>query len=151
MGFTVDVDIDKKNNIGPKLREGITEYLKKGADRGLAEASNKVPVDRGAGGGLLSQLFTPEVDGERVQWGIRDAPHARPIEFGTDPFRPPIKPLLEWSNRVSGGDGLGFYVALHKIPEEGISEQPFMRPAKEAQINWYRSHSVDAFISRELD
>jgi hypothetical protein len=150
MVMNVEVNVSKKNNIGAKTRQGIENYLKKGADKGVAVASDKVPVDRGAGGGLLSGIFSPEVEGDRVIWGIRDMKHARPIEFGTDPFYPPLKPLLEWSQRVSGGKGLGFYVARHKIPEEGIDSQPYIRPARKAQISWYKSHSASDFIQKEL-
>ena len=151
MVISVDVDIDKTGNLGPKTRQAITKYLKKGADKGMAVSMDHVPVDRGAGGGLLSGFFEPEEVGDRVMWGIRDMPHARPIDEGTDPFYPPIEPLLEWSQRVAGDEGLGWYVARHKIPEEGITAQPYIDPGVEAQINWYRSHDIDEFLRRELD
>ena len=150
MVINVSVNVSKIDNMGAKTRAGVLEYLKTGADKGVAVASDRVPVDRGAGGGLLSGIFEPEVENDRVVWGIRDMPHARPIEEGTGPFYPPIQPLLEWSQRVSGGKGLGFYVARHKIPEEGITASPYIKPGREAQLRWYRSHDASKWIDREF-
>lgn len=150
MVINVSVNVSKVDNMGAKTREGVLEYLKTGADKGVAIASDRVPVDRGAGGGLLSGIFDPEIINGNVVWGVRGMPHARPIEEGTAPFHPPVRPLVEWAERVAGDPGLGYYVALHKIPEEGIDAQPYIAPGREAQIHWYRSHDASDFIDREL-
>ena len=146
--FSVKVDVDKMDNVGEKVEEGTNKYLMKGADRGFAEMTDKAPVDRG---NLLQNMFSPQKDRGRIVYGVRNVPYARAMEFGTEPFYPPVQPLLEWSERVSGGTGLGWYVARQKIPEEGIDAQPYARPAREKQVDWYRSHSVVDFIERELD
>lgn len=149
MVINVSVNVSKIDNMGAKTRAGVIEYLKTGADKGVGVASDRVPVDRGAGGGLLSGIFEPEVENNRVVWGIRDMPHARPIEEGTGPFAPPYEPILDWAERVTGDRGFGFYVHW-KIRQEGIDAQPYMAPGREAQLRWYRSHSASDFIDREL-
>jgi hypothetical protein len=98
----------------------------------------------------LQSGFPPEWTSDGIlRWGYR-ANHAKPQEFGTDPYYPPLQPLLEWSQRVSGAKGLGFYVARHKIPEEGIDAQPYARPGREKQSQWYRANDVGRFIEEEL-
>ena len=86
----------------------------------------------------------------QIRWGVRDTPYARPMEEGTAPFHPPLEPLLEWSQRVTGEKGLGYYVALHKIPTEGITAQPYIAPGVRSQVSWYDSHSPKKYIDREF-
>ena len=150
MVISVDIEVTKKEGLASRAQSGIMEYLATGADKGLAVASDRVPVDRGAGGGLLGQMFA-ELDhaNNRVVWGVRDAPHARAIEEGTGPFAPPYEPILDWAERVTGDRGFGFYVHW-KIRQEGIDAQPYIAPGREAQLRWYRSHSASYFIDREF-
>lgn len=149
--LNVEVSVDVTQDMGPKTRAGIVKYLKKGGDKGAAVARDRVPVDRGAGGGLLSKIFDPVETDDGVVWGVSDAPHARPIEEGTAPFHPPVQPLVEWAQRVAGDPGLGYYVALHKIPEEGITAQPYVAPGVDAQRRWYRSHDASSYVRKELE
>jgi hypothetical protein len=72
------------------------------------------------------------------------------MEKGTQPFQPPIQPLLEWSERVTGGTGLGWWVATVKIPEEGIEAQPYAKPGAEKQKQWYEANSLGQYLDREL-
>lgn len=53
------------------------------------------PVDTG----LYAQAWSMTVDEKSAILG-NTAPYAAMIEFGTRPFTPPIKPLLEWARRV---------------------------------------------------
>jgi hypothetical protein len=145
--ISIDVDVDLEAEIGHKVNEGVMKYLEAGADRGFAEATERAPVDRGE---LLRNMFTPERKMNQIQWGVRDTPYARPMEEGTAPFHPPLEPLLEWSQRVTGEKGLGYYVALHKIPTEGITAQPYIEPGVRSQVSWYDSHSAKKYIDREF-
>ncbi len=150
MGCVINlgVDLEGVSNVGPKVRRGIERYLIDGAAAGHAVAANEVPEDRGT---LRKNMFQPEVrDSGEVVYGVADVPYALPMEEGTQPFQPPIQPLLEWSERVTGDKGLGFYVALHKIPTEGIDAQPFLEPASEAQRDWYQTHDPSDYIEKEL-
>jgi len=72
------------------------------------------------------------------------------MEEGTDPFYPPVKPLIEWSERVTGDPGLGYYVAKHKIPTEGIDAQPYLEPGAEAAVDWFNRNSVSSYIEGEF-
>lgn len=56
---------------------------------------NKSPVDTG----LYAQSWDFEVSEKAVILG-NYAPHAPIIEFGARPFKPPLKPLLQWAKRV---------------------------------------------------
>lgn len=53
------------------------------------------PVDTG----LFAQSWDMIEDEKSIMIG-NYAPHAAIIEFGARPFRPPIKPLLDWARRV---------------------------------------------------
>lgn len=145
--ISIDVDVDLDSEIGYKVNEGVMKYLETGADRGFAEYIERVPVDRG---NLQQNSYSPEREGNRVRYGTRDVPYARAIDEGTGPFQPPVQPLVEWARRVAGDPGLGYYVALHKIPEEGIDAQPFSDPAKQMQKSWYASHSPKRFLDRQF-
>jgi hypothetical protein len=149
MALEIDIDAEIADGIGPKVEQGVKEYLMDGADKGHAVAVDRAPVDRGTLLQALSSFPPTWVDGS-VRYGVQDVPHARPMEFGTAPYYPPLEPLLEWSERVSGGKGLGFYVARVKIPSEGIDAQPYMRPGRDAQESWYGSHGVGEYLDEQF-
>ena len=142
------VELDGIDNLGSKVQKGVENYLLDGAQKGQNFAMEVVPEDRSNLRMSMAQ-FTPEVRGGDVIWGVGDQPHARPIEFGTDPFWPPIAPLVEWARRVSGDPSLGYYVQW-KIAQEGIDEQPYLRPGAEIQKEWYKSHDPSEYIENEL-
>jgi hypothetical protein len=102
MALNISLNQTVKKDAGPALRKGMRKYLEDGAAAGYAFAQEVVPEDRGAGGGLRGAMFAPDWDKTgNLRWGVQ-ANHAAPIEFGTQPFYPPLEPLLEWSERVSG-------------------------------------------------
>ena len=143
------VELEGVDNLGSKVQKGVENYLLDGAQRGQNFAMEVVPEDRSNLRMSMAQ-FTPEVRNGEIVWGVGDQPHAAPTEYGTDPFHPPVEPLLEWSRRVTGEEGLGWYVATVKIPEEGIDEQPYLRPGAEIQKEWYKSHDPSEYIEKQL-
>lgn len=147
MALNISVSNTVTKDAGSAIQKGTKRYLRDGADVGFAHSQELVPEDRGT---LRQSGYPPEwtQDGA-IRWGYR-ASHAMPIEKGTDPFYPPIQPLLEWSQRVSGGTGLGWYVARIKIPNEGIDAQPFAQPGAEKQKQWYDANEVGRYINEEL-
>lgn len=150
MAFTVDIDVPTKKDAGSGIRKAQRKRLEQAMDKGFAFSQEVVPQDRGAGGGLMGSGFEPTwVNEETIVWGYR-ANHALPMEYGTVPFHPPIQPLLEWSERKTGDKSLGFYVALHKIPTEGIDAQPYARPGAEATKKWLRSRGFGKYLEDEL-
>jgi hypothetical protein len=137
LGLSIDSEMKAPSE---QLESEFRQWAKKGADKGFAVSQELVPQDRGASGGLLGSAFPPEFDASgTLRWGYR-ARQAKPMEFGTDPFHPPTAPLVSWAERVANDPGLGYYVANVKIPEEGISANPYARPGKKAQENWYESN-----------
>lgn len=142
------VEYEGVDNLGGKVQTGIENYLLDGAQKGQNFAMEVVPEDRGTLRMSMAQ-FTPEVRNGDVIWGVGDQPHAAPMEFGTDPYWPPIQPLKEWANRVGGGEGLA-YAVQYKIAQEGIDEQPYLRPGADIQKEWYQSHNPSEYIENQL-
>jgi len=143
----VDIDVDKVDNIGKKVKKAQKQRIKDAGDKGFAFSQEVVPEDRGT---LRQSGFTPEwEDAETLRWGYT-ARQARPMEFGTEPFYPPLQPLLEWSERVTGDKGLGFYVAQHKIPNEGVDSQPYVRPGREVMRRYLKNNKFGDYLNDEL-
>ncbi len=138
LGAEVSLD---KSITSEGVLQAHRKRLKKAGELGYSVSQEEVPFDEGT---LQKTGFQPEWRGNELVFGYT-SPYARPMEEGTDPFYPPLQPLLEWSERVSGGKGLGFYVARHKIPQEGIDAQPFLSPAAERMEQWLDSHGISEF------
>jgi hypothetical protein len=120
--------------------EAHRERVKKAADLGFAVSQEEVPVDTGE---LQQSGFPPEFRGEDVVYGY-SARQAAPMEFGTDPgTTPPLAPLQRWAERIGKDPGFGAYVALVKIPQEGIDAQPYLRPSVERMRPWLDNHGLD--------
>jgi len=168
--INLGVDLEGVSNVGPKVRRGIERYLIDGAAAGHAVAANEVPEDRGT---LRKNMFQPEIrDSGEVVHGVADVPYALAIEEGTGPYTPPIRPLLEWADRAFGtqkdpstsevlerinndewGPDLfnhGGMAVWSKIRSEGVSAQPYLEPASEAQRDWYQTHDPSDYIEKEL-
>ncbi len=143
------VDIDLEEDIEDDISDGMYDFLLDGAQFGQNVSMERVPEDRGQLRMSLAQ-FVPEVRDGEVVWGVGGQPHAAPMEFGTDPYWPPIKPLKEWARRVGGDEGLA-YAVQQKIASVGITPQPYLRPGAEAQANWYRRHDVDKYVDDRVE
>jgi len=132
--------VERTQEITPDdIMQAHRERLEQAGELGFAISQNEVPVDRGT---LKQSGFPPEFREDDLVFGYT-ADYAEPMEEGTDPFQPPIQPLLEWSQRVSGDTGLGYYVATQKIPEEGIDSQPYLAPAAERMRTWLDNNGLD--------
>jgi hypothetical protein len=141
----METEVTKSKDASGAVRRANKRRLEDSADKGFAVSQDRAPVDRGT---LLQSGFQPRwVDG-RLIWGYR-ARHAAPIEFGTEPFWPPIDPLLEWAERVAGDRGLGYYVQW-KIAQEGVDPQPYVRPGRDAQRRFLDSHDFENYLDDEL-
>jgi len=143
------VDIDLEEDIEDDISDGMYDFLLDGAQFGQNVSMERVPEDRGQLRMSLAQ-FVPEVRDGEVVWGVGGQPHAAPMEFGTEPYWPPIKPLKEWARRVGGDEGLA-YAVQYKIAQEGITAQPYLRPGAEAQANWYRRHDLDTYVDDRVE
>jgi len=141
-----DVSLKSFGNASEAVKQAERNYRRDAASKGFAFSQEVVPQDRGT---LLQSGFSPEIRADSVVWGYT-APQAAPMEYGTDPFYPPVEPLLEWSRRVSGDEGLGWYVAREKIPKEGIDAHPYLRPSAEIAEQWLQSHDFSDYFEREF-
>jgi hypothetical protein len=142
------VSLEGVDNVSGKVSRGIERFLLDGAQRGQNVSMEHVPEDRGNLRHSMAQ-FVPEVRDGDVVWGVGGQSHALPMEFGTDPFWPPIRPLIEWANRQGADEGLAYYVQW-KIAQEGIDAQPYLRPGAEAQSEWYSRSDMSEYIENEL-
>lgn len=94
------------------------------------------PVDTG----LYAQAWSMTVTEKSAMLG-NTAPYAAMIEFGTRPFTPPIKPLLEWARRQlqkSEIDSECWALAKgvqNKISEQGIEPKHILGDAIDRIIN----------------
>jgi len=145
LSFEIDVPINK--DAGSAIRNAQRQRIEDAMSRGFSESLEHVPEDRGT---LRHSGYEPtwRADGSS-DWGYR-ANHALPMERGTRPFHPPTQPLVEWAKRVAGDPGLGYYVANVKIPEEGITAQPFAEPGAEAAKKWLEARGFSQYFEDEL-
>lgn len=137
LGAEVESNIDITAD---DVLEAHRDRLKKAGELGFAVSQEEVPVDTGK---LQQSGFGPEFRGDDMVIGY-SARHAAPIEFGTDQgHQPPVAPLVRWAERIGKDPGFGYYVALEKIPQEGIDEQPYLRPAADRMKKWLDNHGLD--------
>jgi hypothetical protein len=145
MALGFDIDVETSLDAAGAIRDAQRQRIEDAMDKGFAVSQEHVPEDRGT---LRQSGFAPTWDGDSIRYGYQ-ANHAAPMEFGTQPYYPPIKPLVEWAKRVAGDPGLG-YAVQQKIAEEGIDAQPYMQPSTEAVRNWLQTHEFSEYLDREL-
>lgn len=145
MVISVSIERTVDTDLPVNVRKGIRKYLREGMSYGFAISQEEAPEDRGQ---LRRSGFGPEWRQNELVWGY-DAPHARPQEEGTAPFTPPVKPLIEWGERVAGDPGVGM-AAWHKIRKEGIEPKEYMQAGAEASIDWFSRNSPDSYIEDEF-
>jgi hypothetical protein len=132
--------VERTQEISPEdVMQAHRKRLEDAGELGFAISQNEVPVDRGT---LKQSGFPPEFREDDLVFGYT-APYAEVMEKGADPFHPPTKPLVEWAKRVAGDPGLGYYVANVKIPQEGISAQPYLQPAAERMQQYLDNNGLD--------
>jgi len=147
MPFNIDVSLDKSiDDVGPKLKQAQRKRLLDGADKALAVSQQIVPEDRGQ---LRQSAFGPKVmpDGT-VRWGYAGPSYIRAQEFGTEPYWPPAKPLVEWAERIGKDPGFGYAVQAI-IADKGIKEKRFARAGRDAQKRFYKSRSLQEYFDKQ--
>ena len=137
------------------------DRMEDAADLGWAVSQERVPVDRGSAG-LKGSGFAPEWRGETIMFGYT-ADHAEPQEDGTRPYTPPLRPLLEWADRVFSPertadevladlDENGWHPGIFahpgagvwsKIRSEGLSPNPYLAPAADRMDGYLKTHGLD--------
>lgn len=147
MPINIELDETVSKDASSAIRRAQRQRMEDAMDKGFAVSQEHVPEDRGT---LRQSGFEPTWTKEgHIQWGYR-AGHAMPMETGTQPFTPPLEPILEWSERVTGDKGLGYYVANVKIPKEGVDAQPYAKPGAEATKRWLKGNKFGDYLDDEL-
>ena len=139
------VEVDSEINISSsEVREAWRKRMMDAGTKGFAVSQERVPEDRGT---LRQSGFQPEWRGDKLVYGYAGVPHAAPMEYGTDPgHTPPVKPLMEWAQRIGKDPGFGAYVATEVIPEQGVQAQPYLRPSAEAVRDFLNTHSLEDYL-----
>jgi len=68
------------------------------------------------------------------------------MEKGTGPIpeaQIDTQALIDWAERKGAGPALGIYVAEEKLPEEGITANPYLKPAAERMQAWIQNRGFD--------
>lgn len=102
--------------------------------------------------GFLKRSGTVMKVGEK-SWIVKYfAPYAVFVEYGTEPHRPPIKPLIEWAMMKFGMSEkeakVIAYKVANKIAKYGTQPRPFLRNAMDSIIDDLR---FGRFKVRELE
>lgn len=142
----VDVSVGTFKDAPRAVTKANRRRLTDAMDKGFAVSQQNAPEDRGT---LRQSGYPPMWDRGRIQFGYR-ANHAKPMEFGTQPFWPPARPLLEWAERVLGDRSAG-YAVQRKIAEEGVDAQPYARPGRDAAQEYLRRRNFGRYLDDELD
>lgn len=76
-----------------------------------------------------------------------DAPYAGYVEFGTDPHRMPLEPLVNWARKKLGitNETEARKVAWaiwQKIATKGIDPKPFLRDAINEAVSVYQNKKI---------
>jgi len=136
LGAEIDASVDVT---AQDVLEAHRSRLKDAADLGFAVSREEVPVDTGT---LKQSGFAPEFRGEDIVFGYT-AEYAEDMEYGTEPHRPPVDPLVRWAERIGKDPGFGVWVATEKIPEDGINAQPYLRPAADRMGPFLDNRGLD--------
>lgn len=138
MGAGIDTTIDR---LPLDMDDAQRQRLLDSADVGFAVSQEAVPQDRGT---LRQSALEPQVHNGDIIWGYTQ-PYADDVEFGTQPYTPPLEDLEAWGERVQGSKEFGRKVWA-KIREEGQSAQPYVRPGIDRQKEWLKSHGIEEYI-----
>lgn len=133
----------KLENFSQELEQYAEENIelyKKSVIDGLYENMRLLVQNSPVDTGLYAQSWDMVLEEKRAIIG-NYAPHAPIIEFGARPFRPPLKPLLDWARRVlKKGDytsevwGLAKYTQA-KIEAEGMKPKHILTDALDKIID----------------
>jgi len=151
---SLDVDIDADD-----VMQAHRERMEQAGQLGFAVSQERVPHDSGT---LQDSGFPPEWRRDKLVFGYT-AKHAEPMEKGTQPFTPPLEPLLRWGDRVFSPDRSadevladlnenGWHPGIFahpgaavwsKIRAEGIPAQPYLSPAADRMEAWIQNRGFD--------
>lgn len=137
--MTLNVSVKSKaRDLEGTVTETVHEAMEDAADTGFGVSQERVPSDTSM---LMFSGVPPQwrSDGA-IEWGY-NAPHTRPVEYGSAPHYPPIEPLKNWARRVLGDEGAA-YAVQQKIGKYGTPPRPFVRPGREAQRRYLAERGI---------
>ena len=110
----------------------------------MLENINQRATDRGT---MAQDSFQLRQEDGRIVYGIggTSAVYGLAQEEGTEPYTPPIEPLLEWGERKLGSRDAGA-AAWQTIREEGIEEKAFMKDSLDVVEGILNGAELDDYI-----
>lgn len=137
LGAEVKLNVDLSAD---DVMQSHRDRIEQAGQLGFAVSQEEVPVDRGK---LKQSGFPPEWRGDTLVFGYT-AEYAEDMEFGTEPgHSPPTDELMRWAERIGKDPGFGAWVANVKIPQEGVTAQPYLKPASERMQAWVANRGLD--------
>jgi len=103
-------------------------------------------------GQMYQDAFPPKKREGRIVYGVggTSAAYGLAQEEGTEPFTPPLQPLLEWGERQLGSKDAGA-AAWQTIREEGIEEKAFMKDSLDVVGEVLNGAEIEDYINEEID
>lgn len=167
MPISVEIDVEISKDASSAIQRAQDRRFNDAITKAFSVSQAKVPEDRST---LRMSISEPEKTTEGVWRYSAQADHAAAIEKGTDPFTPPLRPLLEWGDRVFSPDvtadeimaeveeyGIHEGIFRHpgaavwgKIRGEGIDAQPYMQPGADAAKKWLENNPFGEYLEKEL-
>ena len=89
-------ELGKDGKFFKKYRKEIFDAVYDGALKSIEEFAEVTPVDTGL---MSSSWEVQKSENENLIEFGNTAPHSPFVEYGTEPFTPPIAPLIEWAAR----------------------------------------------------
>ena len=114
----------------------IYESVYEGCLKSVKPMAERSPVDTGL---YASGWAVRKINKEEIQFG-NTTPYAENVEYGTEPYKPPYQPILEWSARQMQttpddpkAKRMAYYV-VKKIEREGIEPKYVLEKGLEEVI-----------------
>ena len=136
--FKINVAVNKKKEVTDKYKKVLMKAMFKMEELAI----HKAPFDRGTLKGRIT-LFPQILSNKYILKS--ESPNSAVMEYGSRPFYADIKPLKAWAKRKFGDEDMA-YTVQDKIAEEGITAQPYMRPALvKVKTYWLPEYMKSAF------
>lgn len=113
-----EIDVSEADS---EIQKNIDEFLLEIANELVNQLKIEAPVHEGR----LRQSIQILGREKGKIWVGTNVKYAEAIQFGTEPYWPPIEPLKNWARLKLGQESLA-YAVQKKIAKEGIDPNPYV-------------------------
>jgi len=152
MVLEASVESDSVDEWPEKVIDAENNRQMEAASTGFSIMQENIAQDATDRGTMGQDAFPPEQREGRIVYGIggTSAAYGLAQEEGTEPFTPPIQPLLDWGERKFGSEDIGA-AAWQTIREEGIKEKAFMKDSLDVVGEVLNGAEIEDYINEEID